>query len=109
MSPGQWRDPDDKPSGKDCLPYWSNLARLAEEGKISFIFFADSYSLMDIYAGSTAAILKAGAHSASLDPMVVIPAMASVTKSLGFGVTGSTSYLNPFILARDVQWFGSFD
>jgi len=100
MSPGQWRDPDDKTSGKDRLPYWLNLARLAEEGKISFIFFADSYSLFDIYGNSTAPILRSGAHSAALDPMVLIPAMAAVTKSLGFGVTGSTSYLTPFILAR---------
>jgi len=29
--------------------------------------------------------------------------MASVTKSLGFGVTGSTSYLTPFILARTMS------
>jgi alkanesulfonate monooxygenase SsuD/methylene tetrahydromethanopterin reductase-like flavin-dependent oxidoreductase (luciferase family) len=100
MSPGQWRDPDDKTSGKDRLDYWLNLARLAEEGKISFIFWADSYSLFDVYSQSTAPILRAGAHSAGLDPMVIIPAMAAVTKSVGFGVTGSTSYLNPYILAR---------
>lgn len=100
MSPGQWRDPDDKTTGKDRLEYWLNLARLAEEGKISFIFFADSYSLFDVYSRSTAPILRAGAHSAGLDPMVIIPAMAAVTKSLGFGVTGSTSYLTPYILAR---------
>lgn len=100
MSPGQWRDPIDKTHGKDRLPYWLNLAKLAEEGKISFIFFADSYSLFDIYASSTAPILRAGAHCAALDPMVLIPAMAAVTKSVGFGVTGSTSYLTPFILAR---------
>ncbi|KAL6253241.1 hypothetical protein RBB50_000964 [Rhinocladiella similis] len=100
MSPGQWRDPDDKTTGKDRLEYWLNLARLAEEGKISFIFFADSYSLFDVYSRSTAPILRAGAHAAGLDPMVIIPAMAAVTKTLGFGVTGSTSYLTPYILAR---------
>ncbi|KAH6677711.1 luciferase-like domain-containing protein [Halenospora varia] len=100
MSPGQWRDPLDQTHGKDRLPYWLNLAKLAEAGKISFIFFADSYSLFDIYNSSIAPILRAGAHTAALDPMVIIPAMASVTKSVGFGVTGSTSYLTPFILAR---------
>ncbi|KAF2400584.1 Nitrilotriacetate monooxygenase component A/pristinamycin IIA synthase subunit A [Trichodelitschia bisporula] len=100
MSPGQWRDPDDKTTGKDRLEYWLNLAKLAEKGKINFIFFADSYSLFDVYGGNTDAILRAGSHSASLDPMVIIPAMAAVTKTLGFGVTGSTSYLTPYILAR---------
>jgi len=106
MSPGQWRSPYDRTCGKDRLPYWLNLARLAEEGKISFIFFADSYSLFDVYSRSTAPILRAGAHSAGLDPMVIIPAMASVTQSVGFGVTGSTSYLTPYILART---FSSLD
>lgn len=106
MSPGQWRSPYDRTSGKDRLQYWLNLARLAEEGKISFIFFADSYSLFDVYSRSTAPILRAGAHSAGLDPMVIIPAMASVTNTVGFGVTGSTSYLTPYILART---FSSLD
>lgn len=106
MSPGQWRDPDDIGTTKDRLPYWLNLAKLAERGKISFVFFADSYSGMEVYGRSQAAILRAGSHSASLDPMVVIPAMAAVTKNVGFGVTGSTSYLNPYILART---FSSLD
>lgn len=42
----------------------------------------------------------AGANCAQLDPVVAVSAMASVTKSLSFGITGSTSYINPFILAR---------
>lgn len=106
MSPGQWSDPLDLSTGKDRLEYWLNLARLAEEGKISFIFFADSYSLFDVYEGSNAAVLRAGVQAAGLDPMVIIPAMAAVTKTLGFGVTGSTSYLTPYILART---FASLD
>lgn len=32
--------------------------------------------------------------------MILVPAMASVTKSVSFGITGSTSYLNPYVLAR---------
>jgi alkanesulfonate monooxygenase SsuD/methylene tetrahydromethanopterin reductase-like flavin-dependent oxidoreductase (luciferase family) len=100
MSPGQWSDPDDKTFGKDRLPYWVNLAKLAEEGKISFIFFADSYAAHSVYQGNSDAILRSGSQVASLDPMLIIPAMAAVTKTLGFGVTASTSYLTPFILAR---------
>lgn len=48
-------------------------------------------------------MLKAGTQSASLDPMLVIPAMAAVTKTVGFGVTSSTSYVNPYILARTMS------
>jgi alkanesulfonate monooxygenase SsuD/methylene tetrahydromethanopterin reductase-like flavin-dependent oxidoreductase (luciferase family) len=93
-------DPNDKGASKDRLPYWLNLARLAERGKISFIFFADSYSTFEVYGGSPEAMLKCGSQFAVNDPMVLIPAMASVTQSLGFGVTGSTTYLPPYMLAR---------
>ncbi|KAH8883609.1 Nitrilotriacetate monooxygenase component A/pristinamycin IIA synthase subunit A [Thozetella sp. PMI_491] len=106
MSPGQWRDPTDKGTTKDTLEYWLNLARLAERGKISFIFFADSYATHEIYGGTPDAMIRAGAHFATIDPFTVIPAMAAVTKSLGFGVTASTSYLNPYTLART---FSSLD
>ncbi len=100
------RDPSDKGTTKDTLEYWQNLARLAERGKISFIFFADSYATHDIYGGTPDAMVRAGAHFSTIDPFTVIPAMAAVTKTLGFGVTASTSYLTPYILART---FSSLD
>lgn len=96
-------DPADKCHTKDRLPYWLNLARLAEEGKISFIFFADTYAGHDVYKQSLRPMFESGTHSAVLDPFLVIPAMAAVTKTVGFGVTGSTSYLNPYILARSMS------
>ncbi|KIW00487.1 uncharacterized protein PV09_08008 [Verruconis gallopava] len=103
MSPGQWRDPDDKGHTKDRLQYWLDLAKLAERGKISFIFFADSYGGQDVFGGNNDAQLRAGNQIASMDPAVLIPAMASVTKTVGFGVSASTSYLNPYILARTMS------
>ena len=106
MSPGQWRDPSDQSHTKDRLTYWTNLAKLAERGKISYIFFADSYGGQEVFAGNSDAQLKAGNQTASMDPMVLIPAMAAVTKTLGFGVSASTSYLNPYMLART---FSSLD
>ncbi|EME41927.1 hypothetical protein DOTSEDRAFT_177344 [Dothistroma septosporum NZE10] len=103
MSPGQWRDPSDQGHTKDRLTYWTNLAQLAERGKIAFIFFADSYGEQDIYGNNSDPQLRAGNQIASLDPMVLISAMAAVTKSVGFGVSASTSYLNPYLLARTMS------
>jgi FMN-dependent oxidoreductase (nitrilotriacetate monooxygenase family) len=88
---------------QDRIQYWTNLAQLAERGKISFIFFADSYGGQEVFGGNSDSQLKAGNQIASLDPMVLIPAMAAVTKTVGFGVSGSTSYLNPYILARTLS------
>jgi alkanesulfonate monooxygenase SsuD/methylene tetrahydromethanopterin reductase-like flavin-dependent oxidoreductase (luciferase family) len=69
------------------------LAKLAEKGKITSIFIADSYAGHNIYGGSADASYKGGSHIGKLDPLVIIPAMAAVTQSVSFGVTASTSYI----------------
>ncbi len=100
---GHRRDPKDKGTTKDTLEYWTNLAKLAEKGKISFIFLADSYNTHDIYGGTYDPMLRSAAHVATIDPFSAISAMASVTKNVGFGLTASTSYLTPFVLARNLS------
>jgi alkanesulfonate monooxygenase SsuD/methylene tetrahydromethanopterin reductase-like flavin-dependent oxidoreductase (luciferase family) len=73
---------------------------LAEKGKISCIFFADWYAGFEVYGNSMDAMLRSGHQVAHLDPMPIVSAMAAVTESLSFAVTASTSYVNPYILAR---------
>lgn len=46
------------------------------------------------------AMLKAGHQVAHLDPIPIITAMAACTESVSFAATASTSYVNPYILAR---------
>lgn len=53
------RRPEDVPNTKDTLKYYINLAKLAERGKISAIFFADWYAGFDVYGGSMDAMLNA--------------------------------------------------
>ena len=101
-----FRDPKDNSRTKDRLAYWTWLAKLAEKGKITSIFIADSYAGHNIYGGSADASYKGGSHIGKLDPLVIIPAMAAVTESVSFGVTASTSYIAPYALART---FSSLD
>lgn len=42
MSVGMWKDPKDNSRTKDRLDYYIWLAKLAEKGKITSIFFADT-------------------------------------------------------------------
>ncbi|KAH9900514.1 Nitrilotriacetate monooxygenase component A/pristinamycin IIA synthase subunit A [Xylariomycetidae sp. FL2044] len=97
---GQWSRPGDNSNTKDTLDYYINIAKLAESAGITCIFFADTYAGHDVYGGNMDAVFRAGVQVAQLDPLVIISAMAAVTKSLSFGVTGSTSYIPPFPLAR---------
>ena len=46
------------------------------------------------------AAIKSGAQLPVNEPLAVIPAMAAVTKNLGFGVTVATTYEQPYHLAR---------
>jgi alkanesulfonate monooxygenase SsuD/methylene tetrahydromethanopterin reductase-like flavin-dependent oxidoreductase (luciferase family) len=85
--------PNELSKTKDSLDYWLWLAKTAERGKISAIFFADTYGEQETYGGNADAQYRGGSHVAKLEPTTVISAMATVTKSLGFGVTGSTSFL----------------
>ncbi|KAK5701365.1 hypothetical protein LTR17_022648 [Elasticomyces elasticus] len=103
---GQWSAPGDNSRTKDRLKYYTDLAKLAEKHKITCIFFADTYAGHDIYGGNMDAVLRAGVQVAQLDPLVIISAMAAVTESVSFGVTGSVTYVPPFALART---FSSLD
>lgn len=110
------RLPQDSQPTKDSLEYYIWLAKLAEKGKITGIFFADVYGTDDTFPGQFEAQFKSGSNCAQMDPIVFVSAMASVTKSVCFGITGSTSYINasfnssvfrpvltmlqPFVLAR---------
>ncbi|KAH7141960.1 luciferase-like domain-containing protein [Dactylonectria macrodidyma] len=99
-SPGQWRNPIDRSAEKRDLNYWLETAKLLEKGKFLSYFLADTVGGFDVYKGSRDAAIKIGSEFPVTDPFVPISAMAAVTTSLGFGVTASTSYERPFLLAR---------
>lgn len=94
------RSTTDNGKTKDRLKYYTDLAKLAEKGKIACVFLADWYVGFDVYNDSLDTMLKAGHQVAHLDPLPIIAAMAAVTESVSFAATASTSYVNPYILAR---------
>ncbi|KFA79087.1 hypothetical protein S40288_07039 [Stachybotrys chartarum IBT 40288] len=100
MASGQWKRSDDTSTKKDKLKYYTDLARLADRGKISAIFFADWFVGFDVYGGGLDTMLKAGHQVAHMDPFAMVSAMAAVTENVSFAVTQSTTYSNPYVLAR---------
>ena len=68
------------------MEYWLWLAKLAEKGKITSIFIADSYAGHNIYGGSADASYNGGSHIGKLDPLMTVSAMAAVTKSVILGL-----------------------
>jgi alkanesulfonate monooxygenase SsuD/methylene tetrahydromethanopterin reductase-like flavin-dependent oxidoreductase (luciferase family) len=70
------------------------MAQLAEKGKITSIFFADTYGTHETYGGSSDTSFSGGTGVASLDPVVMVSAMAYATKHISFAITGNTTYLS---------------
>ncbi|TVY28747.1 Dimethyl-sulfide monooxygenase [Lachnellula hyalina] len=101
LSFGQWRNPEDKSATKRRdLSYWTNLAKLLEEGDINALFLADTFGQYDVYKGSAEPGIRTGAQFPMGDPAIPISAMAAVTKNLGFAITTSTSYEAPYTIAK---------
>ncbi|AGT10792.1 LLM class flavin-dependent oxidoreductase [Paracoccus aminophilus] len=100
VSAGVWRHPSDQSQNYTKLSYWTGLAELLDKGGFDNLFIADALGPLDVYGGSPDAALRSAAQQPLNDPLVLVAAMAGVTKRLGFGVTVSTSYEQPYLLAR---------
>ncbi|WOF22253.1 LLM class flavin-dependent oxidoreductase [Microbacterium betulae] len=97
---GLWRLPDNNRERFNDLDYWTELAQILEHGGFDGIFLADVIGAYDVFRGGPETALREGLQIPSNDPLLVVPAMAAVTKRLGFGVTFSTTYEPPFAFAR---------
>jgi FMN-dependent oxidoreductase (nitrilotriacetate monooxygenase family) len=97
---GLWRLPDNNRERFNDIDYWTELAQLLEEGGFDAVFLADVVGTYDVFRGSAATAVRQGLQIPNNDPASVVPAMAAVTKHLGFGITFSTTYEPPFAWAR---------
>ncbi|KAF4628446.1 hypothetical protein G7Y89_g9712 [Cudoniella acicularis] len=102
LSPGLWKHPEDRARNYEDLSYWVDLAKALEAGKFHGLFLADHLGIYDVYQGlgNSAPALESGAQFPLADPFLIISAMAAATQSLSFAVTASTTYENPYALAR---------
>ncbi|CAJ2513108.1 Uu.00g012270.m01.CDS01 [Anthostomella pinea] len=100
QSPGLWRHPEDQSWRFNEVSHWVELAKLLEDAKFHGIFIADVLGGYDVYQGSLEAAIISGAQWPVNEPLSVVSAMAAATKSIGFGVTVSTTYEQPYHLAR---------
>jgi FMN-dependent oxidoreductase (nitrilotriacetate monooxygenase family) len=98
--PGLWAHPRDASVLHDRPEYWINLAKTAERGKLDAVFLADVIGVYDVYGGTPDAAFRSGAQAPTLDPFPLVPLMSAVTEHLGFGVTATLTYENPYLLAR---------
>ena len=100
QSPGLWTHPRDISYRYKDLEYWTELAQILERGKFDGLFIADVLGVYDVYHGSAEHAIRQATQIPLNEPMLLVPAMAHVTKHLGFGVTCSLTYEHPYPFAR---------
>lgn len=103
QSPGLWRHPQDRSVEYKDLEYWTDLAQILERGFFDGIFIADVLGIYDVYHQSAEHALTGAVQVPVNDPLQIVPAMAAVTKNLGFGVTTSISFEHPYPFARRIS------
>ncbi|WP_127580006.1 LLM class flavin-dependent oxidoreductase [Paenibacillus koleovorans] len=87
---GAWKHPSSDPKSDLSLDYYAGLAAIAERGLFDSLFTADNYS----------------GTGRRLEPFTLLSALAGLTKHVGFIATVSTTYNDPFHVARK---FASLD
>src|SRR5690606_12949074 len=83
--------------------HYIRLAQTAERGKFDFMFLADGLSVRD---GNLEALARWPQYMVYFEPLTLLSAIATHTKHLGLVSTASTSYEEPYNLARK---FASLD
>ncbi len=64
------------------------------------LFIADIVGTYDIYGQSLDVTLKESIQLPVNDPLLLVSAMAAVTRHLGFGLTANLTYEAPYLFAR---------
>lgn len=97
---GLWTHPRDTSTQYKTLEYWTGLARLLERGLFDGLFIADIVGTYDVYGQSLDVTLKESIQLPVNDPLLLVSAMAAVTRHLGFGLTANLTYEAPYLFAR---------
>src|SRR5579875_119381 len=97
-----WRYPGGMPDANFNFHHLKRFAQTLERGKFDAFFMADHLAVLNMPIQA----LKRSATVTSFDPLTLLPALAVVTEHLGLIATASTTYNEPYHVARK---FASLD
>lgn len=99
-----WRHPQASPGGNMELQHAISVVRAAERGLLDMAFLADGVGIRfnDVPSGTLARVCK----NVQFEPLTLLSALAMVTTNVGLVATASTTYNEPYHIARK---FASLD
>jgi alkanesulfonate monooxygenase len=99
-----WRHPDAQADGGLNFQHYQQIAQTAERGKFDMLFLADGVAVRD--RGQDPKVLSRSGKVVQFEPFTLLSALSVVTERIGLTATVSTTYNEPFHLARK---FASLD
>ena len=99
---GAWRWPGAWPDANFNFARLKQLIQTLERGRFDAFFMADHLALLNMPMDA----LKRSHTTTSFDPLTLLPALAAVTEHIGLIATASTTYNEPYHVARK---FASLD
>jgi FMN-dependent oxidoreductase (nitrilotriacetate monooxygenase family) len=101
--PAAWLHPEARLGGEVSFKHYSWIAKRAEQGLFDFFFIADAPG---VRAGNMQAFKRWPTYMAQFEPVTLLAGLAPVTQHLGLAATVSTSFFEPYNVARQ---FASLD
>jgi len=98
-----WLHPDAQIDAGTNIQHYLELAKMAERSRFDFIFLADACATR---SGNLSALKRWPQYMAYFEPLTLLSAMAVVTDHIGLIATATTSYNEPYHIARK---YGSLD
>ncbi len=98
-----WRHPSSQADAGINFAHYAALAQAAERAKFDMVFLADNICVRE---ASMVALSRSAQYIANFEPITLLSALAAVTGRIGLVCTASTSYNEPFHVARK---FASMD
>ncbi|WP_420969523.1 LLM class flavin-dependent oxidoreductase [Bradyrhizobium sp. B120] len=99
---GAWRDPSVPANGGVDIDHYAHLAALAQGAAFHFVFLADSPSVAEQDHANIARVSR----NDGFEPITLLSALSSRTPDIGLVATATTTYNEPYHLAR---MFASLD
>jgi alkanesulfonate monooxygenase len=98
-----WRHPRSQADAGINFAHYVEIARTAERAKFDMVFLADNVGVREAHMD---ALCRSAQYIANFEPITLIAALAAVTERIGLVCTATTSYNEPFHIARK---FASLD
>ena len=93
-----WRHPDVPADGSMDFRHFLSVTQAAERGNFDLVFMADELAIRG--RDNPPGALVRQSNGAELEPITLLAALAPMTRHIGLVSTGSTTYSEPFNLAR---------